>query len=815
MKLSDIHVGKYYRVNDKNVYHTVRVENVYKKKVKDSSGRETNKTFFDVLYIESGNVVTFRSAARFLHAAPDPKMETPPKPSRRSKPKPKPAVVGPFGDEADPMRPETPPDPATEAVTITPEEAQEEAAAVGEPPPCRTTPLGGYYVQQIAEDVKRALKSKPCEENLDCTENSSEPGEPCSVCGGITPPSPVKAPASPSGGSGLSSKVRGDLNVNGGPPNRSKGPPHLIVIARAGTGKTTTLVSALQVLRGIEPHTVRKNPETGELIPVRITPSPQQQAVWDAVAESKGEAHTACFVAYNRSIAAELKARVPPGCDAMTTHGLGYRACLKAFGNLEVSTFVVRDHLADILGVDSRLLVKERPDFVGAVEDLTAMCKSQLRSTDDLDKAWVYAGGHLHGPLGGPKTKEELWTSWMEELCERFDIDGSEEIFRLIPQILQRCKRPRGRIDYNDQVWLPLVLNLPVKVYDLLMVDEAQDLDLARQALVKRAGRRIVVCGDPRQAIYQFAGADSESMDRLKNDLADECPHCDGGGVNPEDPTSQGDCPECGGRGTSGRGVQTLSLTVTRRCAQKIVAEARRIVPDFEAHPDNPEGVVDTISRDGYRKRVREGDFVLSRTNAPLLEQCFAFITEGIKANVQGRDIGKGLISLIKKLSRDDMGMESVHLIEKVDAWKLKERDKENAKRDPSEDRLKTLNDKATCLLVFCHQGDVVKEIIESVEQTFGSKECPKCRRVYDETERECSNRACGPTKLRDKPGVRLSSIHKSKGLESERVFLLRPKPQTYVPRERREPTEQEMEQEANLEYVAETRAIGELYYVV
>ena len=51
-------------------------------------------------------------------------------------------------------------------------------------------------------------------------------------------------------------------------PTTTISPPHVVIEARAGTGKTTTLIEGLNLLKGKT---------------VKITPSPQQQAVWDAM----------------------------------------------------------------------------------------------------------------------------------------------------------------------------------------------------------------------------------------------------------------------------------------------------------------------------------------------------------------------------------------------------------------------------------------------------------------------------------------------------------------------------------------------------
>lgn len=64
----------------------------------------------------------------------------------------------------------------------------------------------------------------------------------------------------------------------------------------------------------------------------------------------------------------------------------------------------------------------------------------------------------------------------------------------------------------------------------------------------------------------------------------------------------------------------------------------------------------------------------------------------------------------------------------------------------------------------------------------------------------------------KNRPGVRLSSIHKAKGLEAERVFLLEPEGAS-VPHPMAR-SKQAKEQEYHLRYVAITRAINELVFV-
>ena len=111
---------------------------------------------------------------------------------------------------------------------------------------------------------------------------------------------------------------------------------------------------------------------------------------------------------------------------------------------------------------------------------------------------------------------------------------------------------PQGRISFNDMVWLPVVNNWVKPRYDLVCVDEAQDMNLPQLEMAIRAvrpGGRVCVVGDDRQAIYGFRGAAQDGMEMMKRRLK----------------------------------AQTLGLTTTYRCPKVVVEIASEIVQDYKA----------------------------------------------------------------------------------------------------------------------------------------------------------------------------------------------------------------------------------------
>lgn len=517
--------------------------------------------------------------------------------------------------------------------------------------------------------------------------------------------------------------------------------PHIVIVARAGTGKTTTMEEGVKYLRGV---------------PTRIQPSEQQQKIWDVLVEKKELCKTIGFCAFNRSIADELKARVGKlNCDAMTIHSLGRSTIYSVYPGLrQPDAKRVEKILEEITTTSIQDLRTKKPELVTGVKALVSIAKMNLVGySTEANGLWE---------IGDKRWEEALWN-----LLDYYDIDCdrySTEVIQLVPKILHRAMNvvKDGFIDFDDMVWLPVVLKLAPYKYDLLIVDEAQDLNPCQQELVQKAGTRLVLVGDDFQAIYGFTGADSDSIPNMYKKLSEK-----------------GKCVK-------------LFLTVTRRCGKAIVNRAKEYVPDFQAHSSNPEGrvikdkVIYTQEKAGkeennYLDVVQEKDMVLCRTNAPLVSQCFKLLREERKAVIRGRDLATGLLNLIDKLRARDIA----ELVAKLETYFQKERDKENAKKFPSETKLLALDDKEACLDQFIKNASTVEDVKFKIDKVFNDKA----------TE-----------------AVVFSSVHKAKGLEADNVFLLLPK-ESPMPHPMAK-SSWAKQQEFNLLYVAITRAKNTFYEV-
>ena len=319
---------------------------------------------------------------------------------------------------------------------------------------------------------------------------------------------------------------------------------------------------------------------------------------------------------------------------------------------------------------------------------------------------------------------------------------------KYLPTIKNNCM-DLSVVDFDDMIWLPVELDMNVKHYDVVFVDEAQDFnEVQRQLILKTCnGGRMIVVGDPKQAIYGFRGADSASM-KLFQDTLSESP----------------------------RGVKEFTLSITWRCPKTVVAEANRFFSDYSCREDADDGEVNVNV--GFDPKV--GDMVLCRTNAPLIQNCFQLIAEGIPAYVLGRDIGYSLQLLVGKVTKnndmlvsDFLPLLNKHIEYQMDVFR--KADKERF--------VQSLDDKRQCITYLTRNANTVQGILDNIKAIFGDGK---------------------------KRGVIFATIHKAKGLEKDNIWILEPHLMPHPMAK----SDADKQQETNLCYVAITRAKKTLNYV-
>lgn len=340
---------------------------------------------------------------------------------------------------------------------------------------------------------------------------------------------------------------------------------------------------------------------------------------------------------------------------------------------------------------------------------------------------------------------------FLEHDLQMDGINGTlSEMFRLCQIIFDASINDKSTIDFDDMLYLAVKENIALPKYDVVFVDEAQDTNAIQREILKRIMKstsRLIAVGDAYQSIYRFRGADSNAMELIKNEF---------------------NCIE-------------LPLSISYRCAKSIVAFAQRYSPTIEANIDSPEGIVQYLT-EWSSSIFKPKDYVLCRTTRPLISLAYKCLNQRIPVTVLGREIGKGLENLIKKCGGTKVTIDELSI--NVDRYGSNEVKRLTTINKPSQ--IESLMDKIDTILSLIQSmpmsNRTVDELLVIINTLFAEK----------------------------KNAVIFSTIHKSKGLEAERVYWLNwhECPPKWVK------SEADIKQELNICYVAITRAKKELYLI-
>lgn len=427
------------------------------------------------------------------------------------------------------------------------------------------------------------------------------------------------------------------------------GPHNLLVQACAGSGKTTTMVW----LAGMIPAHMR-----------------------------------VLALSFNKSIADELGRRMPAHVTSCTMHSIGFRLIRRAVRNVRLDD----KKLQNIIDTHPGIVMLQNGIKAATIADLLAVVPLAQDTMVDANNASLLAA--LAESAG--------------RTLERPDLS-----LPLVSSIIAASDKMKQYITFSEMIRHPVVHDYGSEFFDVVFVDEVQDLNSAQHALLHklvRPGGKLIAVGDRFQSIYGFRGADPRSMERLKADW----------------------------------NMEELPLDVSYRCAAGIVAEAQKIVGDDTILPREgaPAGSVETGTLDMLRNDAQEGDMVLCRINAPLVPLALGLIKAGKKAIIRGRDIGSMLSGLVRRSKATSV----IELLTYVADWKAdKVRKLVAAKK--SEASIQEVEDQADTLQAIAEECQEVAEVLAVLADLFRD----------------------------DRIGVTLSTVHKAKGLEAETVWIAGP----------------------------------------
>ena len=391
--------------------------------------------------------------------------------------------------------------------------------------------------------------------------------------------------------------------------------------------------------------------------------------------------------------------------------------------------------------------------------------------------------------------------------------DYTDEIVHLAKLLLQQSmpgKAPEGRAsklrDHDDTLWWPAILAKQMRWphYDVVLADEIQDLNknqITMLEMLQKVGARIIAVGDPNQAIYRFRGADSGAFSNLTEML----------------------------KGTP-QGADVHELPENFRCGKAIInhVNADTHVNNLVAGLDH-EGEVTThkeyadVMSDVEKEWKKNGmaldhqTAMISRTNKPLMLTALNLMRKNIPFVLLGRDLANELSDFIgeitgKGLRKKTMSIPNLQngMHEMIAHHENEFAGTGNSNKAHEIEEMKQTGEALEGVLDYLQEHDYkdpmsgipvknsddflqyVKAIFGGLNQNDDEFDAAKYKKMQED-----------PKKF-----VTLTTAHRSKGLEFDRVYIVR---DDQFPHPRAQ-GEEEMAQEDNARYVAYTRAKHKLH---
>lgn len=432
------------------------------------------------------------------------------------------------------------------------------------------------------------------------------------------------------------------------------------------------------------------------------------------------------FMAFNKSIAEELKLKVPENIEVNTFHSKGLKVLFYNFSfKMKLSENKCFQLARKVLDI-KEIPYKQQMRYLFELQDIWNAIRMNLLVDYERDIPYICIEKDIEFRDRMIQDIQKIEFEWSKSALK---INGNKEF----------------QMDFTDMLWLPYTLlndeNFPK--YDVVFLDEVQDQNTLQRELtqqfVKPKFGRLISVGDEKQCIYQFSGSSISNFRFLQN-----LPN-----------------------------TVVLPLDVTYRCAKRIVEEAKTVFSNgIEYAPNATEGLV----RDGDVTEAKDGDFVLCRNNLPLIEVFVILLEKGRKATIKGKDFGEALCAILDKIEK----IEDLEKLKEEKIQKIMEKgvSYQVALQNPT---YLNLVEKCSILIQLYRIWNNINELEAHIKQ------------IYTE----------------DIEGVVLSTIHKSKGLEANRVFFLN---SNLIPSSHAI-TQDALYSEMCLKFVAITRAKKELIY--
>jgi DNA helicase-2/ATP-dependent DNA helicase PcrA len=322
-------------------------------------------------------------------------------------------------------------------------------------------------------------------------------------------------------------------------------------------------------------------------------------------------------LAFNKRIADEMTKRLPSHVECRTLNALGHRVWAQATGKRLV---VDSEKCRKILRAQIDLLPRdEKSEGFESFSDTLRLVSRAKREGYVPDK-WTASYIRLI-------STDEFWFTCEEEPTRQQINLVNETLCKSIAAAYE------GGIDFDDQIYMPVIFGGTWPRFPLVLVDEFQDFNpLQHEMLSKLVSKRLIAVGDPWQSIYGFRGAVANGMAAARERW----------------------------------GMKEFSLSVTFRVPRLGVERARSRVPHMQWRENAPLGAIDKLQGWGPDD-VPSEVAIICRNNAPLLSLGFRLLRNNRAIKLVGFDIGAGLVRILSKLGAPDLNENQ--MIDAIEKW--------------------------------------------------------------------------------------------------------------------------------------------------
>lgn len=542
-----------------------------------------------------------------------------------------------------------------------------------------------------------------------------------------------------------------------------------------------------------------------------FTPSSYQQKILDCFTNTNenilvnalagsGKSSTIClltehidkssiYIAFNASVVDEFKKKIKnPKVKVMTMHSLAYSIMLynieqesktdekpKGFGKQRSKKEVHLDNFKPYKILDDELTKRygrymdfsRRVFYKDQYVSLYNLCCLTMTNMGSLTEVDKLISDHTlfesYGEEDYPKPPVKEIAETLKVLDtkskQQFDLDGSISFTDMLYITYWKLKNKDWEVPYWAQ-------------YTNVMVDEGQDLSklqLSFLPFIKRYNGRYVFVMDKNQAIYGFAGGDTNAWSSIPRLFAP---------------------------------VTSFDLPVCYRCAKSHLERVNKLfdIP-IKPRPNAPDGFVKKIEKDEIKNFAQPGDLVISRKNKWLAECVLSLAKAGIPVYMEDKAMVDDIKKIITKSKCTSIRGLKTHLEKMIVSYheKIKKLAKKKAESvEDNEKKVEEVADTSSKIDNINFLDAILKSYVASGNSLSTSTD------VFTNYITKLLNTTPSPD------CVRICSVHKAKGLEAENVFVLNEGKIAY---DFRQSKEQNI-QEKNLSYISMTRAKNGLYLV-